>query len=238
MSSCFIYQKPTLALTVFHPAPLQPFQTHPPPQTTMKPIAMILSTYTESDSNSCCSKSDGLDPLNLANPPPTTENASMRCLFDAQKSLETLSNIQGHIPGMKVKYTGATLNGKCAPWTKFLHKQKERMIDQWIEEAKKKTVYDQKKCIINDFFYPKCNNIPAPPPVHVDLSKSEELEVASSPSIPQSSSQPSTRDPMPEIEADIDNDNVDAPDVSSDMNLDMNPDVNTPSLHPWVPALE
>jgi len=43
---------------------------------------------------------------------------------------------------------------------------------------------------------------------------------------------------MPEIEADIDNDNVDAPDVSSDMNLDMNPDVNTPSLHPWVPALE
>ncbi len=39
----------------------------------------------------------------------------MRHLFDAQKSLETLSNIQGCIPGMKVKYMGATLNGKCAP---------------------------------------------------------------------------------------------------------------------------
>ena len=204
---------------------------------------MRLSAYTEfdsnSDSNSDSHYSDCLDPLNLADLPPTTENVFMRHLFDAQKSLETLSNIRGHIPGMKVKYTGATLNSKCAPQTKFLHKQKERMIGQQIEEAKKKTVYDQKKCTINDFFYPKCDNILPPPLVYINLSK--ELEVASPPcslSIPQSSPQPSTRDPMPEIEADIDINNVDALDVSLDMNLDMNPDVNTPSLHPWVPALE
>src|SRR5258705_10757437 len=142
MSSCFITQKPTPALTVLHPAPLQPFQTHPPPQISMKPIATRLSAYTESksksesNSDSCCSESDSLDPLNLADPPPTTENAFMRHSFDAQKSLETLSNIRGR--GTKVKYMGATLNGKCAPWTKFLHKQKERVIDQQIEEAKKK----------------------------------------------------------------------------------------------------
>ena len=241
MSSRFINQKPTLALTVLHPAPLQPFQTHPPPQISMKPIATRLSAYTESESESesnsdshChCSESDGLDPLNLANP---TENAFMRHLFDAQKSLETLSNIRGH--GTKVKYMGATLNGKCAPWTKFLHKQKERVIDQQIEEATKKTVYDQKKHMINDFFYPKCNNIPPPPPVHIDLSESEELEVASPPCSLSIQQQPSARDPMPEIEADIDVDDVDAPDVSLDVNLDMNPDVNTPSLHPWVPAPE
>src|SRR5258707_7075435 len=127
---------------------------------------------------------------------------------------------------MKVMYMGATLNGKCAPWTKFLHKQKERVIDQQIEEAKKKTVYDQKKCMINDFFYLKCDNIPPPPPVHIDLSESEELEVASPPCSLSIQQQPSARDPMPEIEADIDVDDVDAPDV------------NTPSLHPWVPAPE
>src|SRR5258707_3382687 len=239
MSSCFINQKPTLALTVLHPAPLQPFQTHPPPQISMKPIATRLSTYTESESesesnsDSCCSESDSLDPLNLADP---TENAFMRHLFDAQKSLETLSNIRGR--GTKVKYMGATLNSKCAPRTKFLHKQKERVIDQQIEEATKKTVYDQKKRMINDFFYPKCNNIPPPPPVHIDLSEYEELEVASPPCSLSIQQQPSARDPMPEIEADIDVDDVDAPDVSSDVNLDMNPDVNTPSLHPWVPAPE
>src|SRR5258708_36482095 len=133
MSSCFINQKLTLALTVLHPAPLQPFQTHPPPQISMKPIATRLSAYTESESesesnsDSHCSKSDGLDPLNLADP---TENAFMRHLFDAQKSLETLSNIRGH--GMKEKYMGATLNGKRAPRTKFLHKQKEGVIDQQL----------------------------------------------------------------------------------------------------------
>ena len=115
MSSHFIYQKPTLALMVLHPAPLQPLQTHPPPQISMKPIATRLSAYTEFNSNSDSHYSDCLDPLNLADPPPTTENVFMRHLFDAQKSLETLSNIQGCIPGMKVKYMGATLNGKCAP---------------------------------------------------------------------------------------------------------------------------
>ena len=109
MSSCFIYQKPTLALMVLHPAPLQPLQTHPPPQISMKPIATRLSAYTEFDSNSDSHYSDCLDPLNLADPPPTTENVFMRHLFDAQKSLETLSNIRGH--GTKVKYMGATLNG-------------------------------------------------------------------------------------------------------------------------------
>src|SRR5260370_37341196 len=98
----------------------------------------------------------------------------------------------------------------------------------------KKTIYDQKKCTINDFFYPKCDNILPPPLVYINLS--EELEVASPPcslAIPQSSPQPSTRDPMPEIEADIDIDNVDAPDMSLDVNPDKNPEVNTPSLHPW-----
>src|SRR5258707_398095 len=118
MSSRFINQKPTLALTVLHPAPLQPFQTHPPPQISTKPIATRLSAYTES------------------------------------------------------------------------------------------------------------------------VSESEELEVASPPCSLSIQQQPSARDPMPEIEADIDVDDVDAPDVSSDVNLDMNPDVNTPSLYPWVPAPE
>src|SRR5258708_12571613 len=122
MSSRFINQKLTVALTVLHPAPLQPFQTHPPPQISMKPIATRLSTYTESESesesnsDSCCSESDSLDPLNLADP---TENAFMRHLFDAQKSLETLSNIRGC--GTKLKYISAPMTTKVHPRKHRLH---------------------------------------------------------------------------------------------------------------------
>src|SRR5260370_33599490 len=128
---------------------------------------------------------------------------------------------------------GATLNGKCAPQTKFLHKQKERVIDQQIEEAMKKTVYDQKKRMINDFFYLKCNNIPPPPPVHIDLSESEDLQPAPPPCSLSIQQQPSARDPMSELHADIDGDDVQAPDVGADVNLYRNPARNTHSPHPW-----
>ncbi|KAF9513551.1 hypothetical protein BS47DRAFT_1362397 [Hydnum rufescens UP504] len=86
-----------------------------------------------------------LDDVDLVHMAPTTEDMFKTCLFDAQKTLEKLSNVSSHISGHRVKYSGATLNGKHAIWTQYLDQRKKKNLDHQIEEMKRKTAYDHKK---------------------------------------------------------------------------------------------
>ncbi|KAF9518964.1 hypothetical protein BS47DRAFT_1358591 [Hydnum rufescens UP504] len=56
-----------------------------------------------------------------------------------QKTLEKLSNVHSCISGHRVKYSGATLNGKHAIWTQYLDQRKKKNLDHQIEEMKRKT---------------------------------------------------------------------------------------------------
>ncbi|KAF9507820.1 hypothetical protein BS47DRAFT_1366377 [Hydnum rufescens UP504] len=106
-----------------------------------------------------------LDDVDLVHMAPTTEDMFKTHLFDAQKTLEKLSNVCSHISGHRVKYSGATLNGKHAIWTQYLDQRKKKNLDHQIEEMKRKTAYDHKKRAINHYFSPKCNitsSAPAP----------------------------------------------------------------------------
>jgi hypothetical protein len=100
-----------------NPPPLTPIS---PPPTLSPRLVQVNSSNSqffpdsglESDSDDI--SSDIFDDVDSVNMAPTTEDMFKKCLFDAQKTLEKLSNVCGHISGHKVKYSGATLNGKHA----------------------------------------------------------------------------------------------------------------------------
>lgn len=139
---------------------------NPPP-----PPATLFHRLAEADFK-LDSDSDLTDDLDVESANMTSQVIFNWFLADAHRKLVGIINIQGCIPGNKVRYGGSTLNGKCARHTQYLDKAKKRQMDKQLQAMKQRAVQDQKKHTIIDFFGSKWSN-PPPSPVPCTINPSD-----------------------------------------------------------------
>ncbi|KAF8321884.1 uncharacterized protein EI90DRAFT_3131421 [Cantharellus anzutake] len=86
------------------------------------------------------------------NPAIVSKDVFTQLLCDSEKRLSHLMNVWGNIPGNKVTYPGSMINGVRSECSQCHDAAKERAISGRLQEMKKKTRIDGKKCTVLDFF--------------------------------------------------------------------------------------